>query len=122
MPEIPTPANPSAKVGFIPHSAIGTNLTDVRKRRHEHDPTPLDLQFCWYLTPEAANQIKPEVLVALSADRQPIYGVLLSVDREKFDRYRDVLPESIQHQIPANYQLPTDLCGAMLFLLVRCHL
>ncbi len=115
MSEVPANTSPESNVGFIPHSAIGTNLIDVRKRRHEHDPTPLDLQLCWYLTPEAASQIKPEILVALSADRQPIYGVLLSADREKFDRYRDLLPESIQHQIPDLDRLPKDLWGYAFF-------
>ena len=111
MSQVPMATNPASKVGFIPHSAIGTNLLDVRKRRREHDPTILNLQLCCYLTPEETALLEPEVLTALSADRQPIYGTFLTADGDTFAKYRDRLPASIQHRIPADGQLPNDIWG-----------
>jgi hypothetical protein len=74
--------NNSAETNFTPYSAIGTNLIDVSKRRQEHDPTPLDLQLCWYLTPAQAATLDLEVLTKLSANPQPIYGTLLTTDAD----------------------------------------
>ncbi len=108
-------ANTTPAQNFTPYSAIGTNLTDVRKRRREHNPTPLNLQICWYLTPELAATLKPEILDRLSADRQPIYGTLLSSDAHTLAIDRDKLPAEIQSQIPAVWQLPQDLWGYAFF-------
>jgi Retinal pigment epithelial membrane protein len=115
MPENQSIANPAPRVNFTPYSAIGTNLTDVRKRRTEHDPTPLNLQVCWYLTPELAATLEPEVLAVLGIDAQPIYGRLITVSVETVVKYRERLPAQIQSQIPTNWQLPADLWGYAFF-------
>jgi Retinal pigment epithelial membrane protein len=103
------PAN--GTVNFTPYSAIGTNLDDVQKRRKEHDPTPLNLQVCWYVTPELAAKLDPDVLARSSVDAQPIYGRLLTFDRDTLTKLREHLPDRIQSQIPASWQLPADLWG-----------
>jgi hypothetical protein len=104
-------SDPQVTERFIPYSAIGSNFTDIQKRRIEHDPTLLDCQFCWHLSPEIAAKLDPEVLSALKADKQPIEGTLLAADAATFAQYRDRLPASIQQQIPAIWQLPADLRG-----------
>jgi hypothetical protein len=121
MTNVSGAANPNLNVGFIPRSAIGTNEKDIRKRRIEHDPTPLNLQFCWYLSPEALAEAKldPEVLDALKADRQPIFGTLLAADVNTFAEYRDRLPASIQQPNPSIWQLPADIWG---YIFVACPL
>jgi hypothetical protein len=111
MNQVQGATSPKVKGGFIPNSSIGTNLTDVRKRRREHDETVLDLKFCWFLTPEAAAELDPEVLTALSAHVQPFYGTLLTADAETFSQYRDRLPVAIQQQFPDKWQLPADVWG-----------
>ena len=114
MTNVSGAANPNLNVGFIPRSAIGTNEKDIRKRRIEHDPTPLNLQFCWYLSPEALAEAKldPEVLDALTTNvRQPVYGTLLAADADTFAKYRDLLPASIPPPSSANWQLPADIWG-----------
>ena len=119
MSEVQAAENPESTVGFMPHSAIGNNLVDVQKRRKEHDPTVLNLQFSWYLSPEVAAEIEPEILAELKADRQPIYGTLISTDRDTFLRYRDKLPESIKHTMPTIWELPTDIWG---YAFITCPL
>ena len=115
MSNVQATEHSDSNVSFIPYSAIGTNLTDIHKRRREHDPTQLNLQFCWYLSPEAADKLDPGVLSALKADRQPIYGTLLAADADTFAQYRDRLPASMQQQLPSNWQLPADLRGYAFF-------
>jgi hypothetical protein len=115
MSEVQTVANPARTVNFTPYSAIGTNLTDVRKRRREHDPTVLKLQIGWYLTPELAAKLDPEVLARLSASVQPIYGTLLTTDSDTLAKYRDRLPSEIQPQIPSTWELPADIWGYAFF-------
>ncbi|WP_373543892.1 carotenoid oxygenase family protein [Chamaesiphon sp.] len=110
MSEVQSIVNPPPQVNFTPYSAIGTNLTDVRKRRQEHDSTPLNLQLCWYLTPELAAAVDPEVLAALSIDAQPIHGRLLTIDVDTLATDRERLPTTIKSQIP-DWQLPSDLWG-----------
>ncbi|NJR31780.1 MAG: hypothetical protein HC778_01440 [Chamaesiphon sp. CSU_1_12] len=105
----------SGTVNFTPYSAIGTNLDDVRKRRREHDPTPLNLQVCWYVTPEIAATLDPDILARTSVDAQPIYGRLLTFDLETLTQFRDRLPDRIQAQIPTSWQLPADLWGYAFF-------
>jgi Retinal pigment epithelial membrane protein len=115
MPQV-QPATHTTKVAnFTPYSAIGTNLEDVRKRRREHDPTVLNLQICWYLKPEAAAKLDPEVLDRLSAKVQPIYGTLLTADADTLARDRERLPPDLQAQIPTTWQLPADLWGYAFF-------
>jgi Retinal pigment epithelial membrane protein len=110
------PVTNSTKVAnFTPYSAIGNNLEDVRKRRREHDPTQLKLQICWYLTPEVAKKLDPEILAQLSAKVQPIYGTLLTTEAETLAQYRDRLPTQLQAQIPTTWQLPADLWGYAFF-------
>jgi Retinal pigment epithelial membrane protein len=118
MPEVQAVTN-SDNVGFIPYSSIGTNLADVRKRRREHDPTDLNLQLCWYLSPEVAAKLDPELLAKLSADTQPVYGTLLTADKDTLAKYRDRLPPAIQSQIPTEWKLPADLCG---YVFLACPL
>jgi hypothetical protein len=118
MPEVQAVTN-SKNVGFIPYSSIGTNLTDVRKRRREHDPTDLNLQLCWYLSPEVATELDSEVLAELSADTQPVYGTLLNTDADTLAKYRDRLPPEIQSQIPTEWKLPADLWG---YVFLACPL
>jgi Retinal pigment epithelial membrane protein len=113
--KVQTTKNPAESVNFTPYSAIGTNLTDVRKRRQEHDSTPLNLQLCWYLSPAQAAELDPDLLTRLSADAQPIHGRLLSTDATTLAADRDRLPPSIQAQSPANGKLPTDLWGYAFF-------
>ncbi|WP_373540860.1 carotenoid oxygenase family protein [Chamaesiphon sp.] len=108
-------ANFDQQVNFTPYSAIGNNPPDVRKRRAEHDPTPLDLQICWYLTPELAATLEPEVLAALGSNAQPIYGRLITVGVETLVRYRERLPAQLQSSIPTTWQLPADLWGYAFF-------
>jgi hypothetical protein len=115
MSNVQATEHSDSNVSFIPYSAIGTNLTDIHKRRREHDPTQLNLQFCWYLSPEAADELDPGVLSELKADRQPIYGTLLAADADTFAQYRDRLPASMQQQIPSNWQLPADIRGYAFF-------
>ncbi|AFY95833.1 carotenoid oxygenase family protein [Chamaesiphon minutus] len=116
MTEHQTAASANGTVNFTPYSAIGTNLDDVRKRRREHDPTPLNLQVCWYVTPEIAAKLEaPEVLARSSVDAQPIYGRLLTFDRETLTQLREHLPDRIQSQIPATWHLPADLWGYAFF-------
>ena len=114
MPENPI-VNNAAEANFTPYSAIGTNLIDVRKRRQEHDPTPLDLQLCWYLTPAQAATLEPEVSTKLSANPQPIYGTLLTTDADTLATVRDRLPPELQAQIPTTWELPADLWGYAFF-------
>ena len=110
MSPAPTVAN------FTPYSAIGTNLTDVRKRRQEHDPTPLNVQLCWYLSPELAAEVKPEILARLSTQPQPIYGTLITIDDRTLAADRAGLPDEIESQLPANtQQLPADIYGYAFF-------
>ncbi len=115
MSKIQTVMNSAENVHFIPYSAIGTNLTDVRKRRQEHDSTALKLQLCLYLNPDIAAELDPEVLASLSADPQPLYGTLLNIDAETLAKYADRLPAAIQSQIPSTWQLPTDIWGYAFF-------
>ena len=115
MSKIQTAAPANMTVNFTPYSALGTNLTDVRKRRKEHDPTPLNLQISWYLTPELAARLDPELLARSSVDAQPIYGRLLTFDLDTLTTLGDRLPVELQSQIPANWQLPTDLWGYAFF-------
>ena len=101
---------------FTPYSAIGTNLTDVRKRRQEHDPTPLNVQLCWYLSPELAAEVKPELLARLSTQPQPIYGTLMTIDDRTLADDRAGLPTAIASQIPTTTgQLPEDIYGYAFF-------
>lgn len=115
MSDVQTVTSSEGTVNFTPYSAIGTNLTDVRKRRQEHDPTPLNLQLCWYLSPELAAKVEPEVLAKLSFDAQPIYGRLLTTDADTLAIDRERLPVEIQAQIPPTWQLPADLWGYAFF-------
>jgi Retinal pigment epithelial membrane protein len=115
MSEVQTVTNSAQTVNFTPYSAIGTNLIDVRKRRQEHDPTPLDLQLCWYLSPELAAKLEPDVLAKLSDRQQPIYGTLLTIDADTLATDRERLPVEIQSQIPTPWQLPADLWGYAFF-------
>jgi Retinal pigment epithelial membrane protein len=108
-------SNVPTVVNFTPYSAIGTNLTDVRKRRLEHDPTPLNVQLCFYLSPELAAELEPEILARLSTQPQPIYGGLTTID-DRIAQDRDRLPTAIQSQLPAMLgQLPEDLWGYAFF-------
>ena len=68
MSKVQNTPNLAESVNFTPYSAIGTNLTDVRKRRREHDPTALNLQLCLYLSPDQAAELDPDLLTRLSAD------------------------------------------------------
>ncbi len=115
MSKVQTTKHPAESVNFTPYSAIGSNLTDVRKRRQEHDSTPLNVQLCWYLSPGQAAELDPDLLTRLSADAQPIHGRLLSTDATTLAADRDRLPASIQAQIPANGELPADLWGYAFF-------
>ena len=119
MPEVQVAVNPEPTVGFIPHSAIGTNLVDVQKRRKEHDDTALNLKFSWYLSPSEAKEIAPEILAKLKADRQPIYGTLISADANTFTQYQDKLPAWIQEQIQTSRALPADIWG---YAFITCPL
>jgi carotenoid cleavage dioxygenase-like enzyme len=111
MTASPASCDYSTQGGFTPFSAIGTNEQDIKKRRREHDPTPLNLKFCWYLAPKVATQLPPELLAA----RQPLYGTLIEGDLETLEKYRDRLPEFIQAQLPATAELPNDLWGYAFF-------
>jgi hypothetical protein len=122
MTNISGATNSNLDVGFIPRSAIGTNAQDILKRRIEHDLTPLNLQVCWYLSPEnlAEAKLEPEVLDALTTNvRQPVYGTLLAADADTFAKYRDRLPASIPLPSSANWQLPADLWG---YVFIACPL
>ena len=115
MSEFPAVADSGARVNFTPYSAIGTNLADVRKRRIEHDPTPLKQQICLYLSPELAAEVNTDVLRQLSAKQQPIYGTLLTADFATFTTYFDRLPTAVQSQLPTIKDLPEDLYGYAFF-------
>ena len=68
MSKVQNTPNLAESVNFTPYSAIGTNLADVRKRRREHEPTALNLQLCWYLSPAQAAELDADVLARLSTD------------------------------------------------------
>ena len=109
MSKVQVTPNVAASVNFTPYSAIGTNLTDVRKRRQEHDPTALNLQLCWYLSPAQADELDPDLLARLSADTQPIYGSLITVDINTPTTDIEQLTAAIQSQLPTTWKLPADL-------------
>lgn len=115
MSNVQITTNLAENVNFTPYSAIGTNLTDVQKRRQEHDPTTLNLQLCWYLSPAQAATLDPALLASLSADAQPIHGRLLTTDAVTLAQHQAGLPTSIQSQIPTTWQLPADLWGYAFF-------
>ncbi|WP_295615311.1 hypothetical protein [Chamaesiphon sp. GL140_3_metabinner_50] len=115
MSDVQTFADAGERVNFTPYSAIGTNLEDVRKRRTEHDSTPLKAQICVYLTPELAAEVNTDILRELSAKRQPIYGTLLTADFATFATYFDRLPAAVRSQIPVTRDLPVDLYGYAFF-------